>query len=61
MCEAYCLVDALYVDPDAEAVHGLTLESIREGNLFGSYRQAIGWHKDTRDRRHIDDHFRLPQ
>ncbi|TKV70670.1 ferredoxin family protein [Rhizobium sp. AU243] len=61
MCEAYCPVDALYVDPDAETVHRLTLDSVRESGLFGSYRKAIGWHKDTRQHRHIDDHFRLPQ
>jgi hypothetical protein len=23
--------------------------------------KAIGWHKESRHRRHIDDHFRLPQ
>ncbi|MDQ0564101.1 NAD-dependent dihydropyrimidine dehydrogenase PreA subunit [Rhizobium mesoamericanum] len=61
MCELYCPVDALYVDPDAEAIHGLTVESVHASNLFGSYRKAIGWHKNTRHRRHIDDHFRLPQ
>lgn len=61
MCELYCPVDALYVDPDAEAVHNLTAAVVHEGNLFGSYRKAIGWHKETRDRRHIDDHFRIPQ
>ncbi len=38
MCELYCLVDALYVDPDAEAVHGLTVESVHASNLFGSCR-----------------------
>ncbi|CAN7630492.1 MULTISPECIES: ferredoxin family protein [unclassified Ensifer] len=61
MCELYCPVDALYVDPDAEAVHGLTVDVVRKSNLFGSYRRAIGWHKDTRHQRHIDDHYRLPQ
>lgn len=61
MCELYCPVDALYVEPDAEAVHGLTVEGVHERQLFGSYRKAIGWHKDTRHRRLIDDHFRLPQ
>ncbi|AVA23728.1 ferredoxin family protein [Rhizobium sp. NXC24] len=61
MCELYCPVDALYVDPDPEITHDLTLETVRESGLFGSYRKAIGWHKDTRDQRHIDDHFRLPQ
>ncbi|MFS2175439.1 hypothetical protein ACCC98_05740 [Rhizobium pisi] len=53
--------DALYLDPDPEVILGLTVETVRENNLFGSYRKAIGWHKDTRHRRHIDDHFRLPQ
>ncbi|MGN7962859.1 4Fe-4S dicluster domain-containing protein [Brucella sp. 22210] len=60
MCELYCPVDALYVDPDAENIHSLRAEELRENHLFGSYRRAIGWHKDTRDRRFIDDHFRLP-
>ena len=61
MCELDCPVDALYVDPDAAVVHGRTIEDVRRDGLLGSYRKAIGWHKDTRDRRHVDDHFRLPQ
>lgn len=61
MCEAYCPVDALYVDPDAERVHGLTVEAVQRDGLFGSYRRVIGWTRDTRHLRHIDDHFRLPQ
>lgn len=60
MCELYCPVDALYVDPDAERHYNLDAAEVRKSGLFGSYRKAIGWHKDTRDRRHIDDHFRLP-
>ncbi|MEK1897658.1 MAG: 4Fe-4S binding protein [Rhizobium sp.] len=61
MCEAYCPVGALYVAPDAEVVDLLTVADVRDRNLFGSYRKAIGLHKETRHRRHIDDHFRLPQ
>ncbi|QRM56174.1 ferredoxin family protein [Sinorhizobium sp. BG8] len=61
MCELYCPVDAMYVEPDAERVHHVHVEDVRAKGFFGSYRKAIGWHKDTRHRRHIDDHFRLPQ
>lgn len=42
-------------------VHGLTVDDVHGKKLFGSYRKAIGWHKETRHRRYIDDHYRLPQ
>ncbi len=61
MCEIYCPVDALYVDPDPSHVYGLSVEAVKKDRLFGSYRQAIGWAKETRHLRHVDDHFRLPQ
>jgi NAD-dependent dihydropyrimidine dehydrogenase PreA subunit len=61
MCEVYCPVDALYVDPDPARVYGLTVEKVKESQSFGSYRRSIGWAKETRHLRQIDDHFRLPQ
>lgn len=61
MCEVYCPVDALYVDPDPAHVYGLTVETVKQDGLFGTYRRAIGWAKETRHLRQIDDHFRLPQ
>lgn len=61
MCEIYCPVDALYVDPDPELVQGHTVASVKQDGLFGSYRRAIGWAKETRHLRTVDDHYRLPQ
>jgi hypothetical protein len=61
MCEVYCPVDALYVDPDPMEITGLTVEAVKQRQLFGSYRRAIGWAKETRHLRQVDDHFRLPQ
>jgi NAD-dependent dihydropyrimidine dehydrogenase PreA subunit len=43
MCEVYCPVDALYVDPDPMEITGLTVEAVKQRQLFGSYRRAIGW------------------
>ena len=61
MCEVYCPVDALYVDPDPVQVYGHTTQSVKQQGLFGSYRRAIGWAKDSRHLRGVDDHFLLPQ
>ncbi|APG95124.1 4Fe-4S dicluster domain-containing protein [Sinorhizobium americanum] len=61
MCEVYCPVDSLYVDPDPANSYGLTVENVKQANLFGSYRRSIGWAKETRHLRRVDDHFRLPQ
>ncbi|NUU61938.1 4Fe-4S ferredoxin [Bacillus sp. FJAT-27264] len=43
MCELYCPVDALYVDPDAEAVSGVTEAELQERGLLGGYREKVGW------------------
>jgi MinD superfamily P-loop ATPase len=61
MCEVYCPVDALYVDPHPMEISGLTVDAVKERKLFGSYRRAIGWAKETQHLRQVDDHFRLPQ
>jgi NAD-dependent dihydropyrimidine dehydrogenase PreA subunit len=61
MCEVYCPVDALYVDPHPLEISGLTVDAVKERKLFGSYRRAIGWAKETQHLRQVDDHFRLPQ
>jgi NAD-dependent dihydropyrimidine dehydrogenase PreA subunit len=59
MCELYCPTDALYVAPDAEAPATDAVLALGEANFFGSYRKAIGWSKDSPDRRGVDASFKL--
>jgi MinD superfamily P-loop ATPase len=59
MCEVYCPVDALYVDPEPRRPLGLTVEAVRESGRLGSYRNAIGWAKGTRERRATDASYKI--
>lgn len=43
MCEVWCPDDALFVDPDADAVTGVAEKDLEQLHLFGSYRRAVGW------------------
>jgi NAD-dependent dihydropyrimidine dehydrogenase PreA subunit len=43
MCEVYCPVDALYVDPNADVLTGVTESYLEENGLFGAYRQNVGF------------------
>jgi hypothetical protein len=59
MCELYCPVDALYVAPDAERPSTVDERSLDEADLLGSYRRAIGWTTQSRNRRAADQSYRL--
>lgn len=45
MCELYCPVDALYVDPNAEESVTVDEKTLVAAGLLGSYRQHLGWGK----------------
>lgn len=52
ICEAYCPTDALWVSPNAEAFDQPDEAALAAEGQLGSYRRAIGWHKDSRERRY---------
>jgi NAD-dependent dihydropyrimidine dehydrogenase PreA subunit len=45
MCEVYCPIDALYVDPEVQACapHVIDEAALSKRGLLGSYRAAVGW------------------
>ncbi|MBP2000291.1 NAD-dependent dihydropyrimidine dehydrogenase PreA subunit [Paenibacillus shirakamiensis] len=45
MCELYCPVDAIYVDPDPEKLTGVTELHVQQLGLLGGYREKVGWGK----------------
>lgn len=45
MCELYCPVDALYVDPNADKSVTVDEETLIASGLLGSYRKNLGWGK----------------
>lgn len=45
MCELYCPVDAMYVDPCADAHVCVSEAALIEQGLLGSYARALGWKK----------------
>ena len=59
MCELYCPVDALYVAPDAEHPSVVDEQRLASAALIGSYRRAIGWARQSRDRRGTDQSYHL--
>ena len=59
MCELYCPVDALFVAHDAEQPAAVNELALAATALLGSYRRAIGWTPDSRDRRSADQSFKL--
>jgi NAD-dependent dihydropyrimidine dehydrogenase PreA subunit len=54
LCELYCPEDALFVSPYAEAPQHVDLVALKQASTMGSYRRAIGWTDETKDRRGID-------
>ena len=48
MCELYCPTDALYVAEEANRPLGLVEADLDRRGVFGSYRRAIGWSKDSK-------------
>ena len=59
MCELYCPADALYVAPDAERSTLVKERDLETRGLLGSYREAIGWTSNVRERRATDRTFAL--
>ena len=59
LCELYCPVDALFVSPFADIPQNVDLEVLRQNAMFGSYRRAVGWTEETKDRRDIDRSYLL--
>ena len=59
MCELYCPADALYVAPDAERPSQVDEQRLEEAALLGSYRRAIGWTPQSRQRRAGDQSYHL--
>lgn len=43
MCELYCPVDAMYVDPDPDRLGGRSEEELEQARLLGGYREKVGW------------------
>jgi NAD-dependent dihydropyrimidine dehydrogenase PreA subunit len=59
LCELYCPEDALYVSPFADETQPLDVIALQRAGVMGSYRQAVGWTDDTRDRRGDDRSYLL--
>jgi NAD-dependent dihydropyrimidine dehydrogenase PreA subunit len=59
LCELYCPDDALFVSPFVDEVRNPDVAVLRQEDLLGSYRRAVGWTDQTEDRRGIDRSFLL--
>ena len=59
LCELYCPEDALYVSPYADVPRTIDLAALRQTAAMGSYRRAVGWTDETRDRRGMDCSYLL--
>jgi NAD-dependent dihydropyrimidine dehydrogenase PreA subunit len=59
LCELYCPEDALYVSPLAEETQPIDVVALKRTDALGSYRRAIGWTDDTRNRRGVDRSYML--
>ena len=59
LCELYCPEDALFVSPFADVPQNVDLEALRQNAQLGSYRRAVGWTEETKDRRDIDRSYLL--
>ncbi|OSJ18845.1 ferredoxin family protein [Bradyrhizobium canariense] len=59
LCELYCPEDALWVSPFADEKQPVDLTGLKRTAVMGSYRRAVGWTDDTRDRRGIDQSYLL--
>ncbi|WFU80321.1 hypothetical protein QA645_38465 [Bradyrhizobium sp. CIAT3101] len=51
--------DALYVSPFADETECVDLVALKQTDALGSYRRAVGWTDDTRDRRGLDRSYLL--
>lgn len=61
LCELYCQPDALYVDPDGDAVVPVTVEQVEASGQRGTYRRDSGWHEWAGDPRYANEHWRMDQ
>ncbi len=43
MCELYCRVDALYVDPDCDTARAVDVADVLASGTLGRYRRHSGW------------------
>jgi NAD-dependent dihydropyrimidine dehydrogenase PreA subunit len=59
LCELYCPEDALYVSPFADETQPIDAIALSRTGAMGSYRRAVGWTDDTRDRRGVDCSYLL--
>jgi NAD-dependent dihydropyrimidine dehydrogenase PreA subunit len=59
LCELYCPEDALYVSPFADQTQSVDVVALKRTDAMGSYRRAVGWTDDTRDRRSVDRSYLL--
>jgi NAD-dependent dihydropyrimidine dehydrogenase PreA subunit len=59
LCELYCPEDALYVSPFADETQPVDVTALKRTDTMGSYRRAVGWTDDTRDRRGVDRSYLL--
>ncbi|KJC59952.1 4Fe-4S ferredoxin [Bradyrhizobium sp. LTSPM299] len=59
LCELYCPEDALYVSPFADETQPVDVVALKRTDTMGSYRRAVGWTDDTRDRRGVDRSYLL--
>ncbi|MBB4364304.1 NAD-dependent dihydropyrimidine dehydrogenase PreA subunit [Bradyrhizobium sp. CIR18] len=59
LCELYCPEDALYVAPFADQAQPVDLLALKNSPTLGSYRRAVGWTDETRDRRGLDRSYLL--
>jgi NAD-dependent dihydropyrimidine dehydrogenase PreA subunit len=59
LCELYCPEDALYVSPFADQTQPTDVIALQRTDAMGSYRRAVGWTDETRDRRGIDHSYLL--
>jgi len=55
LCELYCEADALFVHPDATALHGINAALVTTGD----YRRDSGWGSWTEDVRYRNEHWRM--
>jgi NAD-dependent dihydropyrimidine dehydrogenase PreA subunit len=59
LCELYCPEDALFVSPFADVPQNIDVIALKQSNTMGSYRRAVGWTDETRERRSLDRSYQL--
>jgi len=59
LCELYCPEDALFVSPFADVPQDVDLVALKQSAVMGSYRRAVGWTNETRERRGVDHSYLL--